>query len=134
MKLKNILVIFLVIIIPMSFILSGEKTFKQKQMTYPRFRTALTEKDSIVNEIFTSKNMDYPPENIFIMAVGPLTATKTPTGSRYMIMTKSPLTGTVTCSNSGGKFPKELKKTGYDAQSASLHEKWLLCHQIDAVN
>jgi len=57
----------------------------------------------------------FSPENMFIMAVGPMTGTRSPTGARYMVITKSPLTGTVTCSNSGGKFPKEFKKTGYDA-------------------
>jgi len=32
-----------------------------------------------------------------------------------MVMTKSPLTGAITCSNSGGHFPTELKRAGYDA-------------------
>jgi len=53
-------------------------------------------------------------ENMFIMATGPLTGTMAPTGARYMIITKSPLTGAVTCSNSGGDFPAELKKSGFD--------------------
>ncbi|MBT7631862.1 MAG: aldehyde ferredoxin oxidoreductase, partial [Desulfobacula sp.] len=53
------------------------------------------------------------PENMMIMAAGPLTGTGAPTGARYMVMTKSPLTGAVTCSNSGGYFPTELKKAGY---------------------
>jgi aldehyde:ferredoxin oxidoreductase len=55
------------------------------------------------------------PENMLIMATGPLTGTLTPSGSRYMVMTKGPLTGAVTCSNSGGQFPKELKRAGFDA-------------------
>ncbi len=55
------------------------------------------------------------PENMLIMATGPLTGTKAPTGARYMIMTKSPLTGAITCSNSGGKFPAAFKQTGFDA-------------------
>jgi aldehyde:ferredoxin oxidoreductase len=54
------------------------------------------------------------PENILVMATGPLTGTTTPTGGRYMVTTKSPLTGAITCANSGGKFPKALKKTGFD--------------------
>lgn len=54
------------------------------------------------------------PENVLIMAAGPLTGTKAPTGGRYMVMTKSPLTGSITCSNSGGQFPAELKKAGVD--------------------
>lgn len=54
-------------------------------------------------------------ENVLIMATGPLTGTGAPTGARYMVMTKSPLTGAITCSNSGGMFPTEFKRTGYDA-------------------
>jgi aldehyde:ferredoxin oxidoreductase len=55
------------------------------------------------------------PANPLIMATGPLTGTGAPTGARYMVMTKSPLTGAITCSNSGGIFPTEFKRTGYDA-------------------
>lgn len=55
------------------------------------------------------------PENIMAMATGPLTGTNAPTGARYMVMTKSPLTGAITTSNSGGHFPAELKKAGWDA-------------------
>ncbi len=55
------------------------------------------------------------PENILIMAAGPLTGTSVPSAARYMVMTKGPLTGAVTCSNSGGHFPKELKRAGFDA-------------------
>jgi aldehyde:ferredoxin oxidoreductase len=55
------------------------------------------------------------PGNPIIMATGPLTGTGAPTGARYMVMTKSPLTGAITCSNSGGMFPTEFKRTGYDA-------------------
>ncbi len=54
------------------------------------------------------------PENVMVMATGPLTGTKAPTGARYMVMTKSPLTGAVTCSNSGGQFPAALKHSGVD--------------------
>ncbi|MCF8106372.1 MAG: aldehyde ferredoxin oxidoreductase, partial [Desulfohalobiaceae bacterium] len=52
------------------------------------------------------------PENLLILASGPLTGTGAQTGARYMIMTKSPLTGAITCSNSGGRFPTEFKRTG----------------------
>lgn len=54
------------------------------------------------------------PENELIMMTGPLTGTRAPTGARYMVMTKSPLTGAVTCSNSGGRFPAMLKQAGFD--------------------
>ena len=54
------------------------------------------------------------PDNLLVMATGPLTGTGAPTGARYMIMTKSPLTGAITCSNAGGRFPTELKRAGFD--------------------
>ncbi len=53
-------------------------------------------------------------KNKIIMMTGPLTGTIAPTGARYMVVTKSPLTGAVTCSNSGGHFPAMLKRTGVD--------------------
>jgi aldehyde:ferredoxin oxidoreductase len=54
------------------------------------------------------------PENILVMATGPLTSTPTPTGNRYMVVTKSPLTGALSNSNSGGIFPTMIKRSGYD--------------------
>ncbi len=56
----------------------------------------------------------YSPDNPMIMAPGPLTGTNAPTAARYMIVTKSPLTGTITRSNSGGYFGAKLKHTGFD--------------------
>ncbi|MEM5776272.1 MAG: aldehyde ferredoxin oxidoreductase N-terminal domain-containing protein, partial [Anaerolineaceae bacterium] len=68
---------------------------------------------------YISKMMDpkadpFSPENPLIMATGPLTATPAPTGNRYMVITKSPLTGALSNSNSGGYFPTEMKRTGFD--------------------
>ena len=54
------------------------------------------------------------PQNKLIFATGPLTATTAPTGNRYMVVTKSPLTGAVAHSNSGGDFPTWMKRTGFD--------------------
>jgi aldehyde:ferredoxin oxidoreductase len=54
------------------------------------------------------------PENLLVFATGPLTATPTPTGNRYMVVTKSPLTGALANSNSGGVFPTMMKRSGYD--------------------
>lgn len=53
-------------------------------------------------------------ENKLIFATGPLTGTGAITGSRYMVVTKSPLTGCIACSNAGGYFGSELKFAGYD--------------------
>ena len=54
------------------------------------------------------------PDNKLIMATGPLTGTAASTGGRYSVITKSPLTGTVACSNSGGFIGAELKNAGWD--------------------
>jgi aldehyde:ferredoxin oxidoreductase len=54
------------------------------------------------------------PDNKMIMATGPLTGTAASTGGRYSVITKSPLTGTVACSNSGGFIGAEMKNAGWD--------------------
>lgn len=54
------------------------------------------------------------PENKLFIATGPLSGTPTPTGGRYMAITKSPLTGTIASSNSGGRWGAELKFAGFD--------------------
>lgn len=54
------------------------------------------------------------PGNKLIIATGPLTGSRMPTGGRYMVVTKSPLSGTIASSNSGGFWGAELKKAGYD--------------------
>lgn len=56
----------------------------------------------------------FDPENKVIIVTGPLTGTPTPAGGRYMVVTKSPLTGTIASSNSGGFWGSELKFAGYD--------------------
>ncbi|MFQ5873426.1 MAG: aldehyde ferredoxin oxidoreductase family protein [Dehalococcoidia bacterium] len=56
----------------------------------------------------------FSPENELIFATGPMTGTNASCGSRYMVITKSPLTGTITTSNSGGHWGPELKFAGYD--------------------
>ncbi|WKY48217.1 aldehyde ferredoxin oxidoreductase family protein [Eubacteriaceae bacterium ES3] len=54
------------------------------------------------------------PENKLIFAPGPLSGTTAPCASRMAVTTKSPLTGAVGMSLSGGYFPVELKFAGYD--------------------
>lgn len=54
------------------------------------------------------------PDNKIIFATGPLTGSSAPTSGRYMVITKSPLTGAIACSNSGGFWGAELKFAGYD--------------------
>jgi aldehyde:ferredoxin oxidoreductase len=54
------------------------------------------------------------PENILFFLTGPLTGTKVPGSSKFVVITKSPLTGAWCDSYSSGKLPIELKKLGYD--------------------
>jgi aldehyde:ferredoxin oxidoreductase len=55
------------------------------------------------------------PENIIIFATGPLTGTAAPMSGRHAMVSKSPLTGTIFDSSSGGFFGKELKFAEIDA-------------------
>ena len=54
-------------------------------------------------------------ENVLIFCAGPLTASGAQTSNRFTVTTKSPLTGTVCDSNSGGWWGMQFKRTGYDA-------------------
>ena len=54
------------------------------------------------------------PDNKLIMVTGPLTGTMASTGGRYSVVTKSPLTGAIACSNSGGYIGSEMKHAGWD--------------------
>ena len=55
------------------------------------------------------------PKNMIIFATGPITGTRTPLSGRYVVISKSPLTGTIFDSHSGGRFGTLLKYTGVDA-------------------
>jgi len=55
------------------------------------------------------------PENKLIYASGPFTGTRIPCASRMAINAKSPLTGAMGVGLTGGHFPVELKRAGYDA-------------------
>jgi len=54
------------------------------------------------------------PENIVVIASGPLSGTKAPSSGRYSVVTKSPLTGTILSCNSGGTWGAELREAGFD--------------------
>ena len=55
------------------------------------------------------------PENWLGFTTGPLTGSTIPAGSRWTVVTKSPLTGTWGDGNAGGWFGQRLKASGYDA-------------------
>lgn len=54
------------------------------------------------------------PENILGFLSGPLTGTPTPSGARYAVVARSPLTKTWGDANSGGYFGPYMKFAGYD--------------------
>ncbi len=54
------------------------------------------------------------PENKIVIATGPLTGSRAPASGRHMVVTKSPLSGTIASSNAGGFWGAELKKAGFD--------------------
>ncbi len=49
-----------------------------------------------------------------VFAVGPLCGTPAPASSRMSVVSRSPLTNTITDSSVGGTFPLKLKSAGYD--------------------
>jgi aldehyde:ferredoxin oxidoreductase len=55
------------------------------------------------------------PENKLIFALGPVTGLTLPGASRYCAGAKSPMTGGIAKSESGGFWMAELKRGGYDA-------------------
>lgn len=54
------------------------------------------------------------PDNVLVVMTSPLTGTGAPCTSRYDISSKSPLTGAIGHSNSGGDFGINLKRAGWD--------------------
>jgi len=57
----------------------------------------------------------YSPDNVVVIATGPLNGTPIPSASRLVTATKSPMTGALGDNNSGGYFAPEIKYAGYDA-------------------
>ena len=54
------------------------------------------------------------PENSTIISTGPLTGSRAPTSGRFSLVTRSPLTGTIFDSNSGGNWGVKLKRCSFD--------------------
>lgn len=70
----------------------------------------------------------FSPDNRLYLATGPLTGTNASCAARYEAVTKSPLTGFIATSNSGGHWGPQLKFAGYDmvvAEGASEEPVWV---------
>ncbi len=73
-------------------------------------------------------------ENKIVLMTGPLTGTRAPTGNRFCLCTKSPLTGTWLDSHCGGSWGPELKWAGYDGiiiEGRSDEPKYLVIDNDD---
>jgi aldehyde:ferredoxin oxidoreductase len=57
----------------------------------------------------------FSPGNLLVFAVGPSTATRVPTAGRFVVVTKSPTTGTIFDSHAGGYFGAQLRRAGFAA-------------------
>jgi aldehyde:ferredoxin oxidoreductase len=57
----------------------------------------------------------FGPENLIVIASSPLVGTNAPTAGRGHMVFKSPLTGVIGTSNSGGTWGAAFKAAGYDA-------------------
>jgi aldehyde:ferredoxin oxidoreductase len=55
------------------------------------------------------------PENPLVLATSPANGTSVPTSARFHANFKSPLTGGIGSTNSGGRWGVEFKRTGHDA-------------------
>ncbi|MCK4661457.1 MAG: aldehyde ferredoxin oxidoreductase family protein [Bacteroidales bacterium] len=53
-------------------------------------------------------------DNKLLFVTGPMHGSNAPTSSRFSVVSKSPLTGAITSTNSGGHFGVDLKNTGFD--------------------
>ncbi len=54
------------------------------------------------------------PDNALVFTIGPVTGTSVSTSGRMALVTKSPLTGTIFYSNTGGIFGFSMKRCGID--------------------
>lgn len=68
----------------------------------------------IVYEEVPARTDPLGPDNRLVFMTGPVTGTIFPTSGRFVVATKSPLTGILTTSSSSGFWGVELKRTGHD--------------------
>ena len=68
----------------------------------------------LLSDILPPNTDPLSPENVLIFLTGPLTGTAAPGSSKFVVITKSPLTHGWCDSYSSGRLTVELKKVGYD--------------------
>ncbi len=65
-------------------------------------------------DLFSPEIDPLSPENAVVIMTGPFCGTLVPATSRFCLVSKSPHTGTIFETNTGGAFGPELKFAGYD--------------------
>ncbi len=68
----------------------------------------------LLSDMLPANTDPISPENVLIFLTGPLTGNLAPGSSKFVVVTKSPLTGGWCDSYSSGRLSIELKKVGYD--------------------
>ena len=94
-----------------------EETFKVEPLDEVKAKKYIGSRGLGVKTYFDEVDPKIDPlakENKLLIVGGPLTGAPMPTSGRFMVVTKSPLTGTIAISNSGGKWGAEFKHTGFD--------------------
>ncbi len=87
--------------------------------------------DRIIYDEVPPQTDPLSPESKIVFATGPVTGTNFPSGSRYQVCFKSPLTGILCDASSGGYWGTDFKRAGYDAlivEGASAEPVYLRIH------
>ncbi len=87
--------------------------------------------DRIIYDEVPPETDPLSPASKVVFATGPVTATNYPSGSRYQICFKSPLTGILCDASSGGYWGTDFKRAGFDAmivEGASPEPVYLWIH------
>ena len=95
-----------------------EKTYKEEPLPEDVAKDFMGAAGFCIKYIFDEVPGDADPlgpENKLVYAVGPFTGTGVPCTSRMAIGAKSPGTGAMGLCMTGGYFPLEFKRAGYDA-------------------
>lgn len=69
----------------------------------------------LVSDMVAPDTDPLSPENVVVLATGPLTGSGVPLGARHQFVSKSPLNGTLCSSDSGAFLGHQLKLAGFDA-------------------
>jgi aldehyde:ferredoxin oxidoreductase len=95
----------------------SEKTYKEEPLPFEYARDFIGGAGFGIKYLFDELKAGIDPlgvENKLIYALGPFTGSPVPCSSRFTITSKSPATGAVGMALSGGHFPVEMRRTGYD--------------------